>query len=497
LAEGADRLVAACVLEWKGQAKSQVLLPPELEIVLPMPEDKYFETFATESRAESITAFRSFVAVAAELRELPDRSDRHEAYTAAGRYVVEHCHVLIAIWDGRNSRGKGGTAEIVQFAKSCECSIFWINARNGKAKPIRMRGLVRDAEFLDEYNREPVSSLTMDQEVRRRMESLKQVAQAEGLNPAVLDPLACGIFPHFVKATSLAARYQNLYFTRSVEIPYLLSALAVTTAALGAIVIQPEVRWHDIPAQKIVFGVEALQILLVLWMSWPGKRQIRQRKWINYRYLAERLRSSIFLYVAGLREQASAAPPDLHLTWLPDQWLTIALRELWKPLGPIEPSQDQGSMQRFLQRAWILHQQKWYHKTGASNHKVHRWIEAGSVTLILATLGAAILHVILPHDNPAALCLSVLAVSLPAVASSLAGISVFRNFNRNAERYESMSRYLEEIGKRMERGEPSTAPEPLPHLTALQQVVQEADATMAREHQSWRAVIGVHLPGPG
>jgi conflict system pore-forming effector with SLATT domain len=504
LAEGADRLVAECVLEWKGHRKS-VLLPPELEIVLPMPEEQYVETFDREKRAESIAAFESFLGLATAVRELPLVPDRHDAYSNAGKYVVEHCHVLIAIWNGKNARGKGGTAEIVEFAKSTDCSIFWINSASGKVKPIRSRGgLVRDVDFLHEYNREPVSSRQVNKDVQRRLASLKTEAQDAGLNPAVLDPLADGILPHFVKATSLAGRYQHLYFIRSVEIPYILSALAVLTAALGAIVVRPESHWLGIPALRIVFGVEALWILLVLWMGWPAKRRSRQRKWIDYRYLAERLRASIFLYVAGLSEETSAAPPDQRLTWLSDQWVTIALRELWNPLHSSEtsrehaqPERDPDGAARFLLRAWIAHQQKYYHQTGAKNHKIHGRIELWLAGLILATLVAAILHVILSHENPFAPLLSIFAVSLPAIASSLAGISVFRNFYGNAERYESMSRHLEEIGKRMGRGEPPTAPKPEPHLSTLQQFVREAEAAMAREHQGWRAVIGVHLPGPG
>ena len=34
-----------------------------------------------------------------------------------GRYVVDHCDVLIALWDGMPSSGQGGTAEIVSYAK--------------------------------------------------------------------------------------------------------------------------------------------------------------------------------------------------------------------------------------------------------------------------------------------------------------------------------------------------------------------------------------------
>ena len=41
---------------------------------------------------------------------------RRDAYANAGRYVVDHCDLLIAVWNGEPSRERGGTAEIVQYA---------------------------------------------------------------------------------------------------------------------------------------------------------------------------------------------------------------------------------------------------------------------------------------------------------------------------------------------------------------------------------------------
>jgi hypothetical protein len=41
---------------------------------------------------------------------------RLDAYRRVGHYVVDHCDLLIAIWDGQPARGRGGTADIVQYA---------------------------------------------------------------------------------------------------------------------------------------------------------------------------------------------------------------------------------------------------------------------------------------------------------------------------------------------------------------------------------------------
>ena len=114
LAEGADRLVAERVLQHEGG---------ELEAVLPMDEAEYEADFATGA---SKSQFRSLLARARSVHRLPRSSSRAEAYAAAGRYVVDHCEVLIAVWDGNPGEGPGGTAEIVRYARQRRRALAWI-----------------------------------------------------------------------------------------------------------------------------------------------------------------------------------------------------------------------------------------------------------------------------------------------------------------------------------------------------------------------------------
>lgn len=114
LAEGADRLVAERVLAREGA---------ELEAVLPMDEADYERDFADDaSRSE----FRSLLARAEAIHRLPASTNREEAYAAAGRFVVDRCDVLIAIWNGRLANGHGGTADIVAYARSRSRRLFVI-----------------------------------------------------------------------------------------------------------------------------------------------------------------------------------------------------------------------------------------------------------------------------------------------------------------------------------------------------------------------------------
>ena len=117
LAEGADRVVARAVLEYDGA---------RLDAILPLALKDYLEDFATE---ESRKEFRELLRqcdkpvflrarrIEEESRNAGEQAEvRKAAYALAGRYVVDHCDVLFAVWDGEPSRERGGTAEIVQYA---------------------------------------------------------------------------------------------------------------------------------------------------------------------------------------------------------------------------------------------------------------------------------------------------------------------------------------------------------------------------------------------
>lgn len=121
LAEGADRLAA-----------QRVLLRPNAKLIapLPFPQADYETDFESGgSKAE----FRELLSRAAEVIQLKLPERRDEAYEAAGIYVLDHCDVLLAIWDGRDAQGRGGTGEIVSHARERDLPIAWVHAGNRRA----------------------------------------------------------------------------------------------------------------------------------------------------------------------------------------------------------------------------------------------------------------------------------------------------------------------------------------------------------------------------
>lgn len=117
LAEGADRVVARAVLGYPHA---------RLDAVLPLVLEDYLEDFGTEASRKEFAELLGLCEepICLRTRRVQDESSdpgiqaelRFDAYAAVGRYVVDHCDLLIAVWDGETSLGRGGTAEIVQYA---------------------------------------------------------------------------------------------------------------------------------------------------------------------------------------------------------------------------------------------------------------------------------------------------------------------------------------------------------------------------------------------
>ena len=120
LAEGADRLVVHHALR---RADTGLIVP------LPFAVEDYMTDFQSES---SKAEFLSLLERAETVVEPPQVTTRNEAYAAAGHYIADHCSVLLALWDGLESQGKGGTAEIVARARMHKKPVIIVSAGNRK-----------------------------------------------------------------------------------------------------------------------------------------------------------------------------------------------------------------------------------------------------------------------------------------------------------------------------------------------------------------------------
>jgi hypothetical protein len=119
LAEGSDQIIARIALQFK---EIKLIVP------LPLPEEQYLLDFETD---EGRKKFKYLLKVADHVLTLSENSDHDAAYDDLGRYLIDQCHVLIALWNGEYSGKRGGTGEVVKRALLMEKLIYWIYAKNG------------------------------------------------------------------------------------------------------------------------------------------------------------------------------------------------------------------------------------------------------------------------------------------------------------------------------------------------------------------------------
>ena len=113
LAEGGDQLVAE-----EGLACGARLVAP-----LPLPRALYERDFtddATRATFDALCAQARVIRLPLLPGHTPDdiaRSgrERNRQYAQAGAFVARHCHLLLAIWDGKSSDRLGGTAQVVEY----------------------------------------------------------------------------------------------------------------------------------------------------------------------------------------------------------------------------------------------------------------------------------------------------------------------------------------------------------------------------------------------
>ena len=101
LADGADQLVSNCTL------KHQNI---DLEVPLPMEKEAYLETLINKE---------NFLNLLQETKSSYVIVKRCEnTYKNLGHYLVDNSDVLLALWDGTYNAKKGGTSDVVTYAKS-------------------------------------------------------------------------------------------------------------------------------------------------------------------------------------------------------------------------------------------------------------------------------------------------------------------------------------------------------------------------------------------
>jgi len=111
LAAGSDQLFAAKIVDSGNK------------LIAVIPCVGYETTFDEDGLAR----YRELLAKTERTETLDFDSPSEEAFFAAGKRVTELSDELLAVWDGEKAQGLGGTADIVDYARSLgkRVLVFW------------------------------------------------------------------------------------------------------------------------------------------------------------------------------------------------------------------------------------------------------------------------------------------------------------------------------------------------------------------------------------
>ena len=418
LAEGADCLVGRVALE----------LGIPLTVPLPMPIALYEQDF---SNAESLAEFRT-LKLAGECFELPlvagntnesivDHGHaRDMQYAQVGTYLAAHSHILLAVWDGEPSDLMGGTAQVVQFHQ--------YDVMRGYTAEDRRARLHFTADESDlvyhvmcsragaaQRNQNACSAvwITSDQvkpitlylpsayaEIFRRMEEFAEdVDNHEDLIEGESWPLyqaqdavhlregAQRIDRVFRAADCLANYYQK-------RVQFALRMIYGSAAAAGVCFI----AYADLEALEIMIypylGFLSLGVALAFLVS----RKDWQRRYLEYRALAEGLRVQFYWSVAGIRQLSDTKythdtflhSQDIELGWIRNVMrVTGARADLGG--GPIPETALQWVIKEWVGDA-TNGQTSYFKRKSAERQRTHNMTRnIGRSAFVLAALAATVL----------------------------------------------------------------------------------------------------------
>ena len=226
-----------------------------LQIELPFTFEDYKNDFNKHDLQKLESIVKKYRYNEAPTLKTNTKEERNNAYLAIGQKIVDLSDIVIAVWDGKDAKGKGGTGDIVNYALSKNKQIHFIKSVRKEQES--------DPEMTDE-------------------------AQAK-----------------FNELDKLAIKYKNRRFQPAWVVGIIAGMLTATCFAIGLAFTVPE----DI---KFLFAVgeTTFLIIAVLLLSFLAKRW--KKTFLVHRRDAEYLRALIWSKNAGIPlneiEQTSFKP---------------------------------------------------------------------------------------------------------------------------------------------------------------------------------------------
>ena len=524
LAEGADRIVA----------RAGLALDADLQCPFPFHIEEYCRDFTSEASRDE---FQALLAKASAVFQADGERDADShAYERIGRIVLEQSDFLIAIWDGEPAAGRGGTTQIMDEALEQNVPVIWLHASQQKAPSILFiddsgdrqelpleelgsrfasrlshAGAESDFNFSHAYCAEKQprydfgrlfrifrdvlakgkirkgSWRIADFEPLARAEWAKMIAKSPAPPEATQRYLLDRLCPHYAWADGLSGYYAGLLRSSSMA-TNLLSAFAVLVAMLGMLF-----HVYNLEGGRVPAFTEFTLIVVILAITYHGRRKRWHERWLNYRQLAELLRQ--YCYLSPLGCPLATPPRPAHFSSGSDRsWVDGMFRSIARDLGLAPATVDRpylASIGKLIEN--ILDDQIGYHDGNcATMEKLsHRLHHIGTALFVL-TLLACVVHV---FTNQESYWLLILATVPPAFGAAFYGIASHGEFARTADRSLAMAIELKSLQSIDLKNALESQSE---SFAALREAAQRIAGVMIAETMDWSFVFRyrtLNLPG--
>ena len=377
--------------------------------ILPMARAEFAKDF-TPGDWEAV---EHMLAEADHVRTIDENGDRKDGYLDCGIETVNGADVLIAFWDGAPARGKGGTADIVEYAQSIGKPIMIIDADSHEVRKVNWKRLEADDPVLADLN------------------GMAEAASAWSINP-------------FKAPDSVFLFQQKCDHHASLGAPQFRRLIVATVVAhftasvIGAVVVGYNTHLLALPWLELACISFALGAALVL------RRQLHSHhSWVRCRLAAEFCRSALATW--GLPR---AAPLLQDLDLVGTRGLTRALYILHSRSSAAKPVAIEDFKQIYLAKR-IDDQLAYYARQVHRAEPLFRRLTAAFwIATVLALVSTAYYAVTLTAhaELPGWLTGTTyvfLPISLPAAATLMISIISINDLQRRVARYKDMRAVLE------------------------------------------------------
>jgi len=431
IAEGADMLFARTALR----------LGLGWEAVLPLPPSEFRADFSPQVWRQ----VEDLLCEAEHARVIGERSHRDDAYLDCGMETVNHCDLLLTVWNGERSRGRGGTAEIVAYARDMGRPVIIIDAQTLEVRRENFDRLKVGDRFLAFFNHLPPAP------------------------PAPVDPTPdralVTAFQRSVDhaATKNAPHYRRLY-TITVGLFVLATGLAAATPAFGV-----DLPWVKLACLVLAMGVA----FVVLHRRW-------QHDWVRCRLASEITRSALATW---------GMPRALRLfddfEWAGVEPLRRSLDVLQRRAARAHPASFDVFKQRYLHER-IDGQLAYFARQEQAAKPLLAWLRAGffvSSTLAICFTAAHAQHTLLPGlvapDWVHSWIYGFGPVVLPVLSAAFIALVSIHDLYRRVARYQEMRVRLETARREAQY---------VQTWGALERVVAKAERALLQEVFEWHSI---------